>query len=65
MMFYLYMHYPLSFFFVFCFCFCLWLCRIVVAAHRLSLVATSVGYSLVAVHELLISVASLGTGHRL
>ena len=37
-----------------------WLCWVFVAAGRLSLVAASGGYSLVAVHRLLIEEASLG-----
>ena len=36
-----------------------WLCWVFIAAHRPSLVAASVGYSLVVVHRLLIAVASL------
>ena len=63
MMIYLYTHILFPSFFLFLLCF--WLCRIVIAAHRLSLVATSVGYSLIAVHGLLISVASLVAEHRL
>ena len=41
-----------------------WLCWVFVAVHRLSLVAASKGYSVVAVHELLIAKASL-VEHRL
>ena len=42
-----------------------WLCWVFAAAFRLSLVAANRGYSLVAVHELLIVVASLAVEHRL
>ena len=42
-----------------------WLHRVFVAVHRFSLVAASGGYSLVAVHDLLIAVASLVADHRL
>ena len=65
MMIYLYMHILFPFFFFCLFLLCFWLCGIVIAAHRLSLVAVSVGYSLIAVHGLLISVASLVAEHRL
>ena len=46
------------------FCFCFWLRWVFVAACGLSLVAASGGYSL-AVHGLLIAVASLVAEHRL
>ena len=42
-----------------------WLCWIFVAVHRLSLVSATTGYSLIAVHRLLIVLASLTEGHRL
>ena len=42
-----------------------WLCGVCVAARELSLVVVSGGYSLVAVHEFLIEVASLVEKHRL
>ena len=45
-------------------CVYFWLCWIIVAACGLSLVAASGGYSLVAMHRLLIAVASL-VEHRL
>ena len=41
-----------------------WLCWVTVAACRLSLVAASGGYSLVAMHGLIV-VASLSAQHRL
>ena len=50
-----------SFFFFFNF----WLCWVFVAVHGLSLVAESRGYSLVAVHRLLIAVTSVAAEHRL
>ena len=50
----------LFFFFNFYF----WLCWVFVATHRLSLVVESGGYSLIAVHGLLIVVASLTLDHR-
>ena len=43
---------------------CLWLHRISVAAHRLSLAAASRDYSLVVVHRLLVAVASLAVEHK-
>ena len=42
-----------------------WLPWVFVAAHRLSLVTASGGYSLVAGHRLLIAVVSLVVEHRL
>ena len=42
-----------------------WLCWVFFAASRLSLVVGSGGYSLVALHRLLIAVASLIVEHRL
>ena len=42
-----------------------WLCWVFAAAFRLSLVAVNRGYCLVAMHELLIVVASLVVEHRL
>ena len=42
-----------------------WLCWVLVAAHRLSLVVVSKGYSLVVVHGLLSAVASLVAEHGL
>ena len=44
---------------------CLWLCWVSIAVHRLSLVAISGDYSLVALYRLLIVVASLTEQHRL
>ena len=46
-------------------CVCVWLCWVFVAVSRLSLVAASEGYSLVAVRGLLIAVASLVAKHWL
>ena len=43
----------------------LWPHWVFTAAHRLSLVAASGSYSLAAVHEILIAVASLVAEHRL
>ena len=43
----------------------LWLCWVFVAAHGLSLVAASMGYSLVVVHGFLTEVASLVEEHGL
>ena len=40
-----------------------WLCWVFIAVHRLSLVAASGGYSLVA-HGILIAMASLAAEHR-
>ena len=42
-----------------------WLCWVFTAAHGLSLVSESGGYSLIVVHGLLIMVASLVAEHRL
>ena len=42
-----------------------WLCWVFVAAHGLSLVVASRGYSSVVVHRLLIAVASLVAEHGL
>ena len=50
-----------SFFFFFNF----WLCWVFVAVHGLSVVAEIRGYSLVAVHRLLIAVTSVAAEHRL
>ena len=44
---------------------CFWLCWVFVAACRLFLVGMSRGYFLVAVHGLLIAVASLAAEHGL
>ena len=41
-----------------------WLCWVFIAAHMLSLVVVSGGYSLVVVHGHLIAVASLVAEHR-
>jgi len=42
-----------------------WLCWVLVAARKLSLVVTSEGYSLVVMDRLLTAVASLAAEHRL
>ena len=44
---------------------CFWLHQAFTAVHRLSLVAASRGYFLVAMHKILIAVASLVAEHRL
>ena len=53
---------PSSFFFK---CIYFWLCWVFVAAYRLFLIGVSRGYFLVAVHGLLIAVASLAAEHGL
>jgi hypothetical protein len=51
--------------FIYLFLFNFWLPWVLVAAHRLSLVVVSGGYSLVVVHRLLIAAASLVAEYRL
>ena len=51
--------------FIYLFIFYFWLCWVFVAARELSLFAGSRGYSLVAMHWLLIALASVVVDHRL